>query len=265
MEAAEILDAAALLDQAKTPAPSEIFEFCRKNPDGSRQWFRLRVRLLSTEENLQVMAAAQKEARERGEVGKDYGDIYRESQLDEVVARSLSHVEPGEVNGEKFWRRIFTSTEQLRSAFTETEIATCINMYEVVKARYGFLQDFSEDTVDEWVGKLSDPDFAPYFLAQLDSSAWPDLLGSLARRVQSLCESLGQPLPSWRDTLGSDQAPLPTGTGGSSGSSPRVTTDSRETTATTDLRIPSDRLLDSRGARKLAEQMGSPAPKKRDD
>src|SRR3990167_89097 len=98
-------------------APSDVFDFERILPDGSRKRMPIRVKLLRIEENHQAILAAQRYAKERGEL-KEYGDIYREGQACEVLWRALCHVEKRTIpQGHDYYAPLFTSAKQLRESF----------------------------------------------------------------------------------------------------------------------------------------------------
>jgi hypothetical protein len=163
------------------------------------------MRLLRVEENLEAIREAQAFARERGEVSKEYGDIYREAQAVEVVRRAMCM--PDEVDrpdGTKFYRPLFISSEQLRQSFTENEMAICLNAYELVKAQFRCVKSFDPEEINNWAARLSDTLLGPFSLSQLDSSHWPALIMALASRVRVLSDQIGQPLPSSLDSTESD-------------------------------------------------------------
>ena len=251
----EILDEVALLNEAKKPAPSEIFTFWRKQQDGSLKGFRVRIRLLSDQESIDALAEAQREARERKELPKEYGDIYREMQAVCVVRRCLCYIKPEtRDDGTQWYRPLHVDNAGLMAAFNETELSAFLNMHEIVRSKYSFLQNFDDEHVDEWAARLSDHERSLDFLASLDSSAWPELLTSLARRVASLSESLGQPLPSWRDTSAFDHESSESGTGGSTESPPDA---SIETESGTTIEIPSGHLLTRQEASEMVERINT--------
>ena len=216
---AEELEPGELVQGLRSPAPSEEFTFVRVQPDGTRKESKIRIRLLRLDENHSAIIAAQKYAKDLGEA-KEYGDIYREAQAVEITARFLCRPKEHErKDGTKYYPRQFVTSEQLRQSFSEADISVCLNMYELVKAKYAAIESFDEAHIDLWAARLSDVLLGTFFLSQLDSSHWPELLTSLARRVRSLSESLGLELPSLLDSSESDQTSSDNGTGGSTGSS----------------------------------------------
>jgi hypothetical protein len=157
-------------------------------------------------------------------------------------------------DGTKYWRRHFVDAAHLRTAFTEAEIALCLNMYELVKAKYSMIEDFEERELDMWAARLSDELGAPFFLSLLDSTQWPELLTSLARRVRDLSKSLGQPLPNLQDFSESEQQTSEAGTTGSS-PSPEASWSGP------DAKIPNGSLLTSSEARAMVRDIEERAKK----
>lgn len=193
--------------------PSDVFDFVRVLPNGTRKNIPVRVQLLSVEENHAALIAAQDYAKKRGEIPKDYGDVYREAQAVELLARALRHVEKRErPDGTSYYPPLFVSSQQLRASFNEPEMAQCLNMYELVKAKFGAIEGFAEEDLDVWVERLREPLAGPFFLSRLDSTHWPELIYSLARRVWSLYEVLGQTPSSSLDTSESDLSSSGAGT-----------------------------------------------------
>lgn len=235
-------EASELIAELTSPAPSEPFSLFRVQPDGSKKEFPLRMRLLRVEETIDCLREAQAYAKANAEIGKEYGDIYKEAQAVALIARALCHAKSrrmtnkaGSSEGPEYYPQLFTSSAQLRSSFMAHEIAVCLNAHEVVQAKYRCVESFSPEELDKWAARLSDAFLGPLFLARLDSSHWPALLTCLAQRVQLLSESLGQPLPSLLDTSASNPESSDSGTGGST-PSPHVVSSEGET-------LPDDRLL----------------------
>jgi hypothetical protein len=236
VEEIAVEDASGLVLELMTPAPSEAFSLFKVQEDGSKKEFRLRMRLLRSEETIACLREAQEYARSKGEVSKEYGDIYKEAQAVALIARALCHPNTRTLpNGTPYYPQLFTSAAQLRASFTENEISVCLNQYEVTKAKYRCMESFSPEDVDKWAARLSDTMLGPLFLGRLDSSHWPALLTCLAQRVQSLSESLGLPLPNSRDSSESPPSSSGDGTGGSM-PSPHVVTSAGE-------KLPEDSLL----------------------
>jgi len=236
------------------PAPSEEFSLFRIQEDGSRLEYKLRVRLMRPEENFAILADAQAFAKRLKETPTDYGDIYREAQAVELLTRALCHPEVQErTDGTKHYRPLFVTSQQLRESFTENEMAVCLNMYEVTKAKYSPVEQFDADQIDVWAARLSDAALGPFFLSQLDSEAWPELLMSLARVVRQQSEKLGLQLPSLLGTSESDPPNSDPGTGGSTESA-TVSWNADEQTP-----IPSEHSLTKQEAAKEVERVKSKA------
>lgn len=251
MEQFEQGDASALVLELTSPAPSEAFSLFKVKEDGSKVEFRLRMRLLRTEETIAALKEAQEYAQKNGEVSKDYGDIYKESQAVALITRALCRSDMREMpNGMRYYPQLFTSSQQLRASFTENEIAVCLNQYEVTKAKYRCFESFEPEELDKWAARLSDTLLGPLWLGRLDSAHWPALLMSLAQRVRALSESLGLPLSTTDGSSESSQETSPSGTGGST-PSPSVVSSGGE-------KLPEDRLLTKEEADAIVKQRRSP-------
>lgn len=210
------VDQHELIQNLFAPAPSEEFTFEKKQPDGSVKAYRVRVCLLRVEHEHEALVEAQKYAKQRGELPKEYGDVYREGQAVELVARCLCHPEIRDrPDGTSYYPRIFTSAAQLRQSFTAPEIALVLNMYEIVKAKYGPAQHIIPDEIQLWAERLSDPDTmrGATFLASLDSQAWPTLLLLFAQELRRIRESSGAPPLTSPDMSESDPESSDPGTG----------------------------------------------------
>lgn len=242
-------DASELVQGLLSPAPSEAFSIFRPQADGSTKEFPVRVRLLRIEEEIAALAAAQAYAKKVGESSGEHSEIYREAQAYEQVARCLCHPDEQErQDGTRFYRQLFVHAGQLRESFTRNEVAAVLNCYEVLKWRYSCVRSFEPEHLEEWAAKLSDTVLGPYFLAQLDSDHWPELLTSLAQELCALRERIGQPLPSWRATSESDRETSESGTSGSISSATAQSSDG--------VPVPSAEPLITRDqARALAKQM----------
>lgn len=257
MENGSEFDGSELVQELSAPAPSEPFSLFRVQPDGTRKEYKLRVRMLRSEETIACLKAAQAYAKQNGEISTEYGDIYKESQAAELIAKSLCRPEPrtmvegsrstGMREGVQYYPQLFTSSAQLRASFTENEIAACLNAYEVVKAKYRCTDSFEPAEIDKWAARLSDTLLGPLWLSRLDSAHWPALLMSLASRVTSLSESLGLPLSS--SETSSESSPETSGSG-TGGSTPSPFVQSNELG-----KLPEDSLLTKAEADELAKKM----------
>lgn len=195
------------------PAPSDEFMFVRIQPSGERKEHRVRVRLLRIDENISALADAQKDAKARGEVAKDYGDIYKESQAVQLLTRAMCRLEKRtRDDGTEWYPPLFVKSEQLRASFTEPEMAQCLNMYEVVKAKYGAIEELSEEDLDSWIERLAGP-LGASELSLLDSSRWPVLLLLIARRAADMRKDLGLTLSDLPSSSESDPPSSDSGTG----------------------------------------------------
>lgn len=234
-------------------APGE--DFTLRRYDGT-EWkeIPIRVEVLSVEQNHEVLIAAQRYAKERGEVSTDYGDIYKEAQAVELLVRCLKHPDKKVTrqDGTEYYRRMFVDAKQVRTSMTEREMALCVNYYEIVRAKFGPIESFGTANWEIWAARLSDPLLGEYFLGRSDSSQWPELAITMAQEVRALREELGRPLPSWQDSLESDPSSSEPATGSSS------TPPSAQSSEGAALPIPSDRLLNTQEARELGDQIHKP-------
>jgi hypothetical protein len=214
----EVDEGPSLVQTLMDPAPSEVFSFKRRTPDGEEIDFPIRIRLLRIEETHGVLIAAQKYARSRGELPKEYADVYQEAQICELLALALCRVEKHErSDGTIFYPPMFSTSKQLRASLHEGEAALLLNMYEVVKSTYGSLESFDEVETERWIARLADPMRRSFFLSALDSAAWPDLLFAMAQTAAGAFQTLGLTLPPLLDTLESDPETSEPGTTDSSG------------------------------------------------
>lgn len=217
MEQGDTVDEGAELVQSlMAPAPSAPFILKRAQPDGTFKDFPIRMQVLRREEALMVLQDAQSEARKRGEVSKEYGDIYKEEQAAALLARSIrrpkQHALP---SGAMHYPPLFTSSRQLNESFTENEMAQCLNAYEITKAMFSCVEDFRESELDKWAVRLSDTLLGPLELSRLDSAHWLILLSHMAQEVRSLRAEVGRPLSTSLDSSESSPSSSETGTGGS--------------------------------------------------
>lgn len=248
----ELADAAELVQDLYAPAPGDNFTLQKRQADGSVKGYRLRVQYLRTDEDHAVLIDAQKYAKQMGEHPQEYGDLYKEGQAIELLRRALRRTEEStRPDGTKHYPPLFVNAEQLRQSFTNAEMAQCLNMYEVVRAKYSCVEDFRPEAIDMWASRLSDTMVGPLFLSQLDSSQWPALLMSLASRVSELSEKTGQPLPNWQDFSEFNRENSDSGTGGSTSLPSAVSSDGNP--------LPSTRLVDSREAREWVRKKGDGA------
>lgn len=232
-----------------TPSPSLPFELKRRQEGGGVKSFPVRVRVLHPHETDDVLACAQAYAKKRGELGKEYADIYREAQAVELLLRAVCDPELKEnPDGTRSWRRMFVSADQLRSALFEYELAQLLNCYEVTKAYYRIGPQFSDKQIDDFIEKLADEFAGPFFLGQLDSADVPELIFSLARRAMELRELAG-----WTP---SDSRSASESTSQSSGTGTSDFTELPEALLTASeppLAMPTDKLMTREQARALVQ------------
>lgn len=245
----EVREASAeeLIRANLTPAPSMVFKLDRHRQEKGTDVivrYPIRVQLLSVEEDISLLLDAQEFARSRGEVSKDYGDVYKEAQAVELLVRCLRQIESRDLpDGVTYYPALFTTPAQLRGAFNVSEMAQCVNMYEIVKARYGALESFDPADTELWISRLSDPLARYHFLSVLDSQAWSLLILNMATWAK---ENSSRPLTNWDDTSESDPQSSDEPTGFS-------TLPPAESSAGDEL--PTDKLLTAEEARLRVQQM----------
>jgi len=242
----QTLDTSALVQALlKSPAPSEVFVFSKRLTTGDVHG-RVRIKLLSMAEQDDALACAQAYAKSKGE-GDGYGDIYREAQALELCSRVLCHetIEERE-DGTMVMRPLFTDVSHMRKAFNAADCAQVLNMYELVKARFGSVEQMTQGEYDVWSSRLADSLMGPHFLSRLDSGHWPSLILELARQVSDLRAEVKRPLSNWADTFESDQSSLPGTTGSFSGLPEASSEDGVE--------LPISRLLSAKDAAELLKK-----------
>lgn len=246
-------DGSELVSSLMAEAPSEPFVLERIKPDGTRREFGLRLQLLRSEEEIGCLSRAQEVAKSYGELrSSGYDDIYKEAQLAELLAKALRR--PKKItrkDGTEYYPQLFVDAKQLRESFGSHELALGINAYEVTKARFSCLAEFSPDELDKWAARLSSALLGPFFLQRLDSSHWPALLTALALEVKALRDEVSRPLPTLQESSGYTPGLSPSGTGGSGSSSAASLTDS------TGQSIPSDHPVRGSEAARLAKSLRS--------
>lgn len=230
--------------------PSEVFDFVQTLANGERVKTQIRVQLLRSEQDIEALQAAQATARAAKE-GSEYGDIYKEAQAHELLARALRSVVAHEVvpgSGKEQYPPLFVSAAHLRRAFNATEMAVLLNCYHIVKAKYGALETLEKGDAETWIARLSDPLRGPFFLSQLDSLHWPGLISLLAAMCKDLYQLAGlEPptLPPISESTPEDS----TSDTGSSGPQPSVSS-----TQDPSLKVPAGALLTKEQAREIVKK-----------
>ena len=244
--------AGALVRDLFEPSPSLRFELERKRADGSVETYPFRCRLLRVDQIHDAILAAQKYAKDRGEL-KDYGDIYREAMACELLQRAIVQEEMGErVEGgriKRWYRPMFVDTEQLRRSLDEAECAQLLNCYELTKAHFRAVQPYTEEEVEDMLDSLADAMMGPYFLGRLDSADWPHLIFVLARLARSWRPSKTQ-TPS--DSLSSSESDPSTSDPGTTTFSELPVARSVSTPSVPD--PPTDRILTREEAREIVKR-----------
>jgi hypothetical protein len=244
-------DASELVLGLLKGVPSELFQFKKVQPDGAVKDYPVRVKLLRLEQNHQVLRDAQAYAKRQGEAAGSYGDLYHEAQSVEMLTLALARTEEITLqDGTRFYPPIFTDSAQLRASFTAPEMAQCLNMYEIVKAKYGAIEDFTEDELSIWRERLADPLRAGFFLHQLDSAHWPQLMCALAREARDLRSQLGLQQSTSLDSSESDPMSS-TGTTGSFSTLPEGQSANGEP-------LPTDHLLTAEEAKERSKRITNP-------
>ncbi len=228
-------------------APSEVFDFVRVMPNGERVLIKIRVQLQRAEDNIDALVEAQGTAKTKKETA-DYGDIYKEAQAHELLARALRATEEHPLpDGTKHYPPLFVGAAHLRTAFTESELAVLLNCYHIVKAKYGPLEFLEKEDAETWIARLSDPLRGPFFLSQLDSLHWPGLLFLIATVARDLYASAGLELPTL-DVSSESPSEESTPDTGSSGAPPVVSS-----TQDPELKVPTGRLMTAEEAAALVK------------
>jgi hypothetical protein len=231
--------------------PSELFSFKKVQADGSVRDYPIRVKLLRLEQNHQVLRDAQAYAKRQGEAPGDYGDIYREAQAVELLTLALCHVEDKTLpDGSSYFPPLFTDAQQLRASFTAPEMAQCLNMYELVKGKYGAIESFREEELELWRERLADTMRGPFFLSLLDSAHWPQLIFALAKEARDLRQQLGLPLSTSLDSLASDPS-ISTSSTGSFSELPQGQSQNGEL-------LPTDHIMTAEEAKERSKRITNP-------
>lgn len=232
-------------------APSERFTFKKVQEDGSIKDYPIRVKLMRIEEDTMILRDAQAYAKAQGEAPESYGDIYRNAQAAELLTRAICHVtEEQRPDGTRYYPPLYTDSRQLRVSFTAPEMAQCLNMYELVKAKYGAVETFSEEEYGRWRDRLAEQLRAGFFLQLLDSAHWPILMCRLAEEARDLRIQLGLPLSTSLDTSESGQPNSGSGTGDFSTLPAGHSDDGIE--------LPTDHIMSSEEARDRVQRITNP-------
>lgn len=235
--------------------PSEVFDVVRVQRDGSRAKMQVRIRLLRSEENIEALKAAQKTARDFGEA-EPYGDIYKEAQAHEVLARCVCATEEHPLTGPEakpgavYYPPLCVNAAHLRKCFNETELAVFLNCYHIVKSKYGAIELLEKGDAETWITRMSDPLRGPFYLSHLDSLHWPGLIVLLATVSRDLCQAAGLELPSL-ETSTESTPDASTSDTGSSTEPPSVSS-----TADPELKVPAGTLLTKETAAEIVRKRG---------
>jgi len=217
----------------------------------------VRVRLLRIEETHQALVAAQRYAKELGELPGEHRDVYHEAQAVEIVWRCMVDPEARErPDGTRYYPPVFANPDHLRQYFTEPQIAQVLNCYEIVKAKYGAIEALSADEIDTWAARLSDALLGDYFLSVLDSAHWAPLLQLLAQEVRALRAEVGRPLPSLVPTSESEPESSTSDTGSFSELPEAHSTESGESLPQSNLLTRSEALERGKRMREKAKKPG---------
>jgi hypothetical protein len=232
----------------KFPAPSEAFVLVKSRPGEPPKEFRFRVALLRGFEEAEVLLAAQKYARDLGEL-QGYLDIYREAQAHELVARCLVADEPYDrPDGTSTFHRVFTSGQQVRENLVNSEVAQIINAYEVIKQKFSCMTLLAGDNLDDWIRQIGDELMGPSFLSRVDSSLLAPLLLLCAQRLAKTLHPTEPTSSTSPDSGESDPSKSSGGTGS-------FTTLPAMRSADDAVSFPTDRQLDPLEAAELAEKL----------
>ena len=199
-------DPAELVMGLLSSAPSDRFVFKKVQEDGTIKDFAIRIKLMRLEEDTMILRDAQAYAKANGEAPESYGDIYRNAQAAELLTRAVCHTEERvRADQTRYYPPLFSDSRQLRASFTAPEMAQCLNMYELVKAKYGAIETFSEEEYGRWRERLADQLRSGFFLQLLDSAHWPILMFRLAEEATLLRQQLGLPTSTSLDISESGQ------------------------------------------------------------
>lgn len=164
------------------PSPSLRFELKRKKEDGSVEVMPFRCRLLRMEQTIEAIEAAQKFAKGRELSG--YGDIYKEAQACEIIQRTVCYPDFVERDGVRHLRPRFVDAAQVRASLDESECAQMLNCFELTKAHYRMTDTVTPADAEKLIDGLANEMMGAYFLGQLDSADWPQLIFGLAKLAQ---------------------------------------------------------------------------------
>ncbi len=207
-------DPAELITGLLSSAPSDLFTFKKVQEDGTIKDFAIRIKLMRLEEDTMILRDSQGYAKANGELPESYGDIYRNAQAAELLTRAICHTEEKvRADGTRYYPPLFSDSRQLRASFTAPEMAQCLNMYELVKAKYGAIETFTDEEYGRWRDRLSDQLRSGFFLQLLDSAHWPILMCRLAEEATHLRTLLELPSSTSLDTSASGLPSSESGTG----------------------------------------------------
>jgi hypothetical protein len=250
------LDASELVKTLFDGAPGMDWELEKAMPNGERVLVPYRMQVLRVEENIDAIKCAQDYAKGKGELA-EYGDIYREAQVYEILRRAVRHQEKRErEDGTSYYPFVWVETSQLRSSLNEMEMAALLNAYQITKSHFGSVDGLDAHDSESWIARLSDPLKGPVSLSQLDSLHLPGMVLHLARVCRSLYEELGRELPSLEPSSDSAQESS-TGSIGSSGSPPSASSTPNDLTTLGDRILTRDEALEIAKKRRRG---GEPEP-----
>ncbi len=249
-------DPSELILKMTDVVPGDEFEFIKIQPDGSRKPYKVRVQLLRSEEDRQILEDAQKYAKKYGENPREYTELYRQGQALHAAITCLRSPKKRERDdGTHYYPPLFLSVEQIRASFTESEIAQVLNMLEIVKAKYNALAHYSDEEFERWVEAIGDKLTGSFFLQGLDCAHWPNLILRLSSELLEAWIREGYQPRSLRATSESGQTSSDGGTGSFSELPAAHSVDTGAT-------LPTDKLLTKDEARELGKKLYGPKKKK---
>lgn len=200
---------ALFLKLCEVPSPSEVVDFPRVMPDGTREQIRIRV-LPMSDHNRARLAAQQWLASQKMSVDDMRGPAAQEVLGDriaqELLATACVSVEPidgSEQTGKPCYVRLFRSADDL-AQFSADELAALFWSYSLIQEKYGpSPSTMTDDDVTEWIKVLVEGASE----LPLSSFTWRRLVElsmSLARRAYTLSAILEPLCSTLPDSLASN-------------------------------------------------------------
>lgn len=173
----------SLVRSLMDPSPTLLFNMERKGAEeGDFEDHPFRVRVLRAIQNIDVLSASQRVAKEKKEL-EGYTDIYKEAQASELVARAMLKPDPVENgDGTVTFEPYFVGGDQVRASLDEAEIAQIVDCYLLTVAHFD-LDPLTEEDVEEMLEGLANEMTQTFFLKRVSSREWPALIYLLAKML----------------------------------------------------------------------------------